>query len=449
MSDSHSARFGRVAVVGFARTGVATVRALRSRGVDVIAIDDSPTDEQAALAQSLGVTYLGAPSTEALIRAVDDASLVVMSPGVPPGHPLFGLVPTDRIVAEIELASRLTTTPIVAVTGTNGKTTVTTLIAEMCASSGIAVSAVGNIGRAFIEALDDGSDLFVCEVSSFQLACTSTFRPAVAVWLNFAEDHLDWHEDLDAYAAAKARIWANQTSSDVAIANIADPVVMAAAASAAGRVVTFGERGTYRVEQGAIVGPDGAICPLTSLPRRLPHDIENALAALAASIAAGADPQRCVAALAAFRPMPHRMDRVASVEDVTFYDDSKATTPSAVIAALEGLDRVVLIAGGRNKGLHLSVLREYADAHPDTVRAVVAIGDATDEIAAVFDGAYTVERAVSMHDAVNAAVALATAGDAVLLSPGCASFDWYRSYEERGDDFIKEVHAYAAKVGAT
>jgi UDP-N-acetylmuramoylalanine--D-glutamate ligase len=184
------------------------------------------------------------------------------------------------------------------------------------------------------------------------------------------------------------------------------------------------------------------------LPRRLPHDVDNALAALAASIASGADPQRCVDALAAFGPMPHRVDRVGSVDGVTFYDDSKATTPSAVIAALEGLDRVILIAGGRNKGLRLSALREYADNHPDTVRAVVAIGDATEEIAAAFEGACAIERASSMHSAVRAAAALAAPGDAVLLSPGCASFDWYHSYEERGDDFIKEVHTWAAEVEA-
>jgi UDP-N-acetylmuramoylalanine--D-glutamate ligase len=439
---------GRIAVVGFAGTGVAAARALRARGVEVVAIDDRPTDEQAQQAAELGVEYLGAPSEGELSLALGTAELVVVSPGIPPTHGAFGLVPERRIIAEIELASRLTSKPIVAVTGTNGKTTVTTLIAAMLVASGVRAVAVGNIGRAFIEALDDDTDVFVCEVSSFQLAGTSTFRPSVAVWLNFAEDHLDWHRDLDEYASAKARIFANQGPSDTAVVNAADPVVMRAVAGVASHVVTFGPGGSYRSEEGVLVGPAGAICPIDVLPRRLPHDIDNSLASLAAAVAAGGDLERSVAALSALGPLPHRVDLVAQVGGVGFYDDSKATTPSAVIAALEGIDRSVLIAGGRNKGLHLAALREYADTHPGRVRAVVAIGEASDEIATAFCG-YAVERASSMHDAVIAAASLAAPGDAVLLSPGCASFDWYRSYEERGDDFVREVRAYAAVVGAT
>jgi UDP-N-acetylmuramoylalanine--D-glutamate ligase len=437
-----------VVVVGFARTGIAAARALRARGVSVVAIDDRPTDEQARAAAALGVTYVGAPNDGELSLAVGSAELVVVSPGIPPTHGVFGLVPAHQIVAEIELAARMTTTPIVAVTGTNGKTTVTTLIAAMLEATGRRAPVVGNIGRAFIEALEDEADVYVCEVSSFQLAGTSTFRPAVAVWLNFAEDHLDWHRDLDEYAAAKARIFANQTTTDAAIVNIADPVVMAATTGIASRVITFGAGGAYRVESGSIVGPEGRICSLDRLPRQLPHDIENTLAAVAACSAAGADLSRAIDAIGAVGPLPHRVDLVASVGGVAFYDDSKATTPSAVIAALEGIDRSVLIAGGRNKGLRLSTLREYADSHPGRVRAVVAIGEAGEEIATAFGG-YAVERAATMHDAVVAAAGLAGEGDAVLLSPGCASFDWYRSYEERGDDFVREVRAYAATVGAS
>jgi UDP-N-acetylmuramoylalanine--D-glutamate ligase len=349
------------------------------------------------------------------------------------------------VVAEIELASRLATRPIVAITGTNGKTTVTALVAAMLSASGVRSAAVGNIGRAFIEAVDDATiDVFVCETSSFQLTGTSTFHPRVSVWLNFAEDHLDWHPDLAAYAAAKARIWANQGSDDVAVVNLDDPVVMSAAASCAAQVITFGhDRGEYRVEGAELVGPAGPICPVGLLPRALPHDILNALAALAAAHAAGAELPAAVDALRVTRPLPHRVDLVASVAGVRFYDDSKATTPSAVIAALTGLDRAVLIAGGRNKGLHLGTLREFADAHPGRVRGVVAIGEATEEVADAFADRYPVARAGTMHDAVHAAARLAGPGDAVLLSPGCASFDWYRSYEERGEDFVREVRALA------
>ena len=437
----------RALVVGFARTGVAAARALVRRGVAVTVVDDRADGAQLAAAEELGVRHAGAVDVDELAVLCGAAGLVVVSPGIPPDHAVFRVASPERTVAEIELAFRLTDVPVVAITGTNGKTTVTTLVTEMLDASGLRAVAVGNIGTAFVEAVDDPADVFVCEVSSFQLSGTSTFRPRVGAWLNFAEDHLDWHRNLDEYAKAKERIWENQGPDDVAVANRDDDVVMAAADRARSRVVTFGRGGEYREQDGAIVGPDGPILRVDELARALPHDVANACAALACALESGADAQAAAGVLRGFGPLPHRVAQVIEFGGVTYVDDSKATTPSAAVAALSGMGTVVLIAGGRNKGLSFAPMREFADAHPGSVRAVVAIGDAADEIAAAFAG-YIVESANSMRDAVGRASALAHRGDAVLLSPGCASFDWYGSYAERGDDFAAEVRALATRSGA-
>ena len=221
-------------VVGFARTGVAVATALRRRGTQVVVIDDRPSDALEESALALGCSFAGSPARGELVRLVRDAEVVVVSPGVPPSHGVFA-VDGANIVSEVELAYGLTETPIVGVTGTNGKTTVTLLVERLLAAGGIRTAAVGNIGRPLIESLDAGLDLLVCELSSFQLAYTKRFRPAVGSWINFAPDHLDWHDSLESYAAAKARIFAMQNAEDVAIANADDSVVMAAADRSAGR----------------------------------------------------------------------------------------------------------------------------------------------------------------------------------------------------------------------
>jgi UDP-N-acetylmuramoylalanine--D-glutamate ligase len=238
---------------------------------------------------------------------------------------------------------------------------------------------------------------------------------------------------------SKARVWANQRSGDVAVANAEDPVVMAAAASAPVPVITFGRaEGSYHLEGGALVTPTGErIVGTEELPRSFPHDLVNALAASAGALAAGASLDGCRAALRTFAGLPHRLELVGESGGVRYLDDSKATTPAAVLAALSGLDSVVLIAGGRNKGLRLDSLRDGADR----VRAVVAIGEAIPQVEAAFAGASPVVTATSMDEAVGLAGDLARPGDSVVLSPGCASFDWYRSYSERGADFARAVRA--------
>jgi UDP-N-acetylmuramoylalanine--D-glutamate ligase len=310
----------------------------------------------------------------------------------------------------------------------------------MLVASGIASIAAGNIGLPLSDAVaDEDLKVVVAEVSSFQLAFAESFRPVVAVWLNLAPDHLDWHGDTGSYIAAKARIWAKQGPADVAVVNADDPVVMAQAASAPSRVVTFGLKGAadFTVRDGWLRGPTGPILEVAALSRALPHDVANALAASAAALAAGATVEGVRSALTAFAPLPHRLALVAYANGVRWYDDSKATNPHAAVAAVRGFETVVLIAGGRNKGLDMGELAEVADR----TRAVVAIGEAAPQVAAAFAGRAPVRTAESMVDAVAAAADAARPGDVVLLSPGCASFDWYRSYAERGDDFAAAVHA--------
>lgn len=442
-----------VLVVGFARTGAAVARVLVARGNPVTAVDDRPSAACREEAVALGVDLVVAPDRDRLAALAADAALVVVSPGVPPTHPVFSVAARSRVVSEIELAARLGGPPLVAVTGTNGKTTVTSLVAAMLVRSGIAARAAGNIGYPLVEAIGDTSlEAIVAEVSSFQLALTTTFKPAVGTWLNLAEDHLDWHADLDDYASAKERIWACQDGGDVAVANAEDPVVWERARRVSGRLVSFGcDTGSYHVRNGAIVGPDEETwASLEDLPRRLPHDVANAVAAVATAASAGATAEGVRDALREQPSLAHRVEHVGRVEGVDYFDDSKATTPSAVVAALAGFSSAVLIAGGHNKGLDLGAIAAAERGRSAGVagsgsgpglRAVVAIGDAADDVVRAFADGWPVVRALSMDEAVGEAARLARFGDAVLLSPGCASFDWYGSYEERGDDFVRAVDA--------
>jgi UDP-N-acetylmuramoylalanine--D-glutamate ligase len=420
---------GKVFVAGMGVTGQAVARRLGERGVGVMTFDDRP---------GLGDSGLD---------AVDAADLVVVSPGIPESHAVYRRAAAAgvAVVSEIELAFQWATAPIVAVTGTNGKTTVTTVVAAMLREGGRRAVAAGNIGLPLIDvvagAAADPADVIVAEVSSFQLQYTQSFRPSVAVWLNFAQDHLDWHATLDDYAKAKARIWRN--GYDAAVANGDDPVVMSYAPSDA---ATFSLRASggadWHVSDGVLLGPGGVeIIPADQLPRALPHDIANSLAACAAAVAAGAPLDACRSVLRSFEGLPHRVSLVSDAGGVRWYDDSKATTPASVVAALQGFESVVLIAGGRNKGLDLGPLA----AEAGRVKAVVAIGDAADEVARAFEGVRPVVTAGSMDEAVALAGDRAEPGDVVLLSPGCASFDWYGNYGERGDDFARAVRQRAGR----
>jgi UDP-N-acetylmuramoylalanine--D-glutamate ligase len=441
--------------VGFGVTGRAVSRYLRAHGDEVIVYDDRPgSPGMADAAAALGVEVIPTPAPGILGDALGGCDVVVPSPGVPVSHPVYGLsrelgVP---VVSEVELAAEAAQTRgrprLIAITGTNGKTTVTTLVAAILERSGARAVAAGNIGLPLIEAVESDADVIVAEVSSFQLQFTENFRPRVSCWLNLAADHLDWHPTPEHYAAAKARIWANQGPGDSAVWNADDPAVVKAAASIPRGVAQLdfstSRPAAYWSDGLHLVGPEGPIMPVSDLPRAFPHDVANALAAAAVARSAGAPARACRAALAAASLLPHRVSLIGERGGVRWYDDSKATTPASVIAAVAGFDSVVLIAGGRNKGLDLGSLA----ATVPPVRAAVAIGEAAREVQDALAGLVPVEVAPSMAEAVSTAGRLARPGDAVLLSPGCASFDWYPSYAARGDDFAAIVEKDLEKGGS-
>jgi UDP-N-acetylmuramoylalanine--D-glutamate ligase len=334
------------------------------------------------------------------------------------------------------------------VTGTNGKTTVTTLTAAILEAAGLRVAAAGNIGRPLLDAVHDDVDVVVAEVSSFQLAFAERFRPDAAVLLNLASDHLDWHRTFDAYAHAKANVFAHQRADDLLVFNADDPVVAGLASDAPGRRVSFsiapGAASGYRLAETAtgrlLVTPDGdEIAAVDELGRARPADLANGLAACALAFDAVGSTEGAMTAarrsLIEFEGLAHRMQVVAERDGIRWVDDSKATNVHATVAAAQGLVGVVLLAGGRNKGLDLGELRVLAPG----LRGVVAIGEAASEVRDAFGDTVTVVTVSSMAEAVRAAHGLARRGDTVLLSPGCASFDWYSSYAERGDDFAREV----------
>jgi len=441
----------RVIVLGLAKTGEETTAVLRREGVAVTIVEDQPSgddyERRAAVARASGATVLEAAPSGGWDPFVAQFGLVVPSPGVRPDHPVLVAARAHHVPirSEIELASARIDAPIVAVTGTNGKTTVTSLITAMLVASRVRAVAAGNIGTPLIHFAgagpDTGVDVVVAEVSSFQLEFTERFRPEVAVLLAVADDHLDWHGSFGAYADAKARIFAAQGPDDVLVYDDDDRVASELADRAVSRRFAVSldpaRAGAARVVDGRLIDADGGeIVAVESLPRALPHDLSNSLAAACAALAAGATRDGIGSALAFFPTLPHRVALVGEAMGVQYYDDSKATNPHAALHAIEGFASVVLLAGGRNKDLDLGVLSGASDR----IRAVVAFGEAAPEVERVFAGKRPVVRADSMRAVVRAGADHAQPGDVVLLSPACASWDWYAGgYEARGDDFAAEV----------
>ncbi len=435
----------RALVVGLGVTGRAVVRALVRRGSTVTVTDDGLGADGPPLAADLGAVWVDPPAAwERLLR---DHDAVVPSPGIPERHPLFAAAFATGVPirSELDLAAAWDRRPVATITGTNGKTTVTSLVTEMLLASGVAAVPAGNVEVPLVEAIEDpATEVFVVEASSFRLTFATAHQPVVGTWLNFAPDHLDVHLDLAGYEAAKARIWANHEHGGLAVANADDPVVMGWVPPGE-RTQTFGlrEPADWHVADGLLLGPDGLeILPVAELTRALPHDLANALAAAATALAVGAALDGVRTALRAFHSLPHRVELVGEAGGVRWYDDSKATAPHATMAAVVGFESAVLIAGGRNKGLDLTQLGDLAPH----LRAVVAIGEAAPEVQAAFRGRTPTVVAASMEDAVAQAAALAEPGDDVVLSPACASFDWYRSYGERGDDFHRAVQVHLESV---
>lgn len=438
-------------VHGLGVAGRATALALSRRGWTVSIGDDVPNQEHRDLAESLGVSVLSSEEAQAVVAGVD---LLVPAPGIPPSHPIVvaaraagvGIRSEIDIAYEWEQSRDRGARPVLAITGTDGKTTTTMLTAAILRTAGLVVAEVGNTDRPFIDALDDAVDVFVVECSSFRLEFTSVFRAEGGACLNIAPDHLDWHGSFAAYRDAKAKLWRHASANDVAVVPAADAVVASTLERFAGRIVTFGiDDGDYRVIAGKLSSPHGDIAEVSSMRRAMPHDITNALAAAALVVETGLAGVSAVAeTLRHFQPAAHRIQFVGNHLGRDWYDDSKATSPHAALTAIRAFDRLVLIAGGRNKNL---ALEEMAN-EPRRVAAVVAIGESASVLVAAFEGICPVRVATSMDEAVRLAADLAAdlapAGTPVVLSPGCTSYDWYGNYGERGDDFQRCVRALSA-----
>lgn len=421
---------------GMGATNQAVARALLARGAEVVAVDDAPCPALAEALAGTGVELRRPPADESLDRLMQDCGAFLPTPGLPDRHRAMSAAASagTTVMSEFDLAAHWDDRPVVAITGTNGKTTVTTLVAAALAPTAAAVAA-GNNELPLVEAITDPAPaIFVAEASSFRLGRSRMFRPRVGAWLNFAPDHLDVHASLEAYEEAKSLIWQHLGAGDVAVVNEADPVVRARRPSS-GSVVTFGAPASDVTAIGGHLQAFGEPLVETGrLPRRFPHDLSNAAAVAACALSAGAPAGDVRSALESFRGLPHRLELIAENSSTCWYNDSKATTPDAAIAAAGAFESVVLIAGGRNKGLDLSRLRAVP-----SVRAVVAIGESASDICSIFAGSHPVKAAGDMEAAVRLAGEMAGPGDAVLLSPGCASFDWYDSYGQRGDHFTAIV----------
>jgi UDP-N-acetylmuramoylalanine--D-glutamate ligase len=431
----------RIAVFGLARAGTATARALAGRGFEVVLADDVSHSSHQQLATELGCQLVDVSTPLGLRNFLEGVDTLIPAPGVPPRHALIQRAQQQNITVRTEIdvayeweqARAGGPRPILGVTGTDGKTTTTMIAAHLLRATGRNVAEVGNTDVPFMEALDGAHDAFVVECSSFRLQFTEAFRCDGSVWLNLAHDHLDWHETFDAYTEAKKRLWAHARSSDVAVVPCDNEVIMNAAVDSGARVVTFGlEEGDYRRDGNALVSPRGRLADVSTLWRALPHDITNSLAAAALVIESGLTLDNQVGApLQTFTSAHHRIELVGKFDGSEWFDDSKATSPHAALTAIRGFDRLVLIAGGRNKDLDLSQMA----SEPQRMHAVVAIGDDAALIEDAFRNVCPVVKANTMEEAVKSARALALPGVSVVLSPGCTSYDWYTNYNERGDHF--------------
>jgi UDP-N-acetylmuramoylalanine--D-glutamate ligase len=452
-------------VIGLGRSGLASIEVLREHGVALYATDEKPRDELVeaiAAAESLGARFIEPGEIGSLVELLTCA---VLSPGVPPTSPVVRALHEANIpvLGEIELAYRFCKAPIIAVTGTKGKSTTTALIGHLLRACGLQVRVGGNIGNPLIKEVRGASadEWIVAEVSSFQLETIRAFKPRVAVILNLEPDHLDRYYSMDEYAEAKYRICANQSLMDWFVGNLDDPRIRAlhwshGDARVQAKQLWFARESrdfaTMYLRDGILtyapIAGDPrpvAIMPRDEIPLSGDHNVQNVMAALLAALAIGCDLTQLREAITSFRPLPHRLEIVSEIDGVCYVDDSKSTNPSSVIAALRTYDRpIVLIAGGRSKGISFEVLGTEIRKR---VKALVAIGEAAANILHAAEGVNGVE-ASSMEEAVRRARGFAAPGDVVLLSPGCASFDMFASAEDRGEQFAAAVTALRQPAGA-
>jgi UDP-N-acetylmuramoylalanine--D-glutamate ligase len=450
----------RILVVGLARTGIATALFCAARGARVTATEERPeaqVAEAAAKLRAAGCTLeLGGHRPETFLAQ----DLVVPSPGVPLSLPHLVAAHDARIPiwSEMELAWRFLRGRMVAITGSNGKTTTTSLVGHILETAGLPVIVAGNIGTPLISRVETSSDstVTVVEVSSFQLEAIEALRPEIGVFLNLTPDHLDRHPSLEAYAHAKGRIFENQTETDAAILNADDPATTPFAPSRP-QVYWFSRQ--KRVASGAFLrgdeivfrrdGAETVLLRRAQIGLRGEHNLENVLAAAAASLLAGAAPAAIAAGVQSFAGVEHRLEFVAEINGVSYYNDSKATNVDATLKAVDAFPGPLLvILGGKDKGSEYTLLREPLQRR---ARLVLLIGAAADKIAAQLAGAVALEKAGTLGRAVQMAAARAHSGDTVLLAPACASFDQFDNYEHRGRVFkqlVRQVQQHSSGIPA-
>jgi UDP-N-acetylmuramoylalanine--D-glutamate ligase len=425
-----------ILIVGLGVSGAAAARFLKKRGARVTVTDMASEKQLSPFLDRIKDLDIELQLGTHINQTFENADLIIISPGVPDTIlPIINAKEKNVPVwGEIELAGRFIKEPIVAVTGTNGKTTTTTLLGKMIESSGLKPFVGGNIGTPLIEYVDhkEKADVVVAELSSFQLDTIDTFRPKVSVLLNITEDHMDRYTDLEAYATSKGRIFMNQQENDTAVLNGSDPLAVKIT-----KHIKAKKRFFYHDESRDNTSNDLNLFDfyVPGLPGK--HNIENASAAALAAMSIGCSLKGIQAALNNFKGLPHRLEYVKTVNDIRFFDDSKATNVDAVARAIDAFDSpIVLIMGGRSKGARFD---DLSDRVSKKIKQLIVIGEAKENIISAL-GRYTKTHASdSMQDAVIAAYQSAASGDIVLLSPACSSFDMFRSYAHRGEIFQKTV----------
>lgn len=438
-----------VLVVGLGRSGMAMARFLRRLDAVVTVADQRKEESLKDSIKGLRSLRVNLSLGPHQAEVFENCDLVVLSPGVP-----HTIDPVNRarekgipVIGEVELAYRFIHTPILAITGTNGKSTTTLLVAEMLRHCGFRAVAGGNLGTPLMELVDQqaGMDFIVAEISSFQLDTIERFKPLVSVILNITDDHLDRYPDFEAYARSKARIFENQGPGDICVINEADPTVLSVSKNLKARRFAFNCR-EFNESRAWIndqticfhtpeLGDQYVDCTDISLTGR--HNLENAAAAGLAVLGVGGAVPGIKSALAGFKGLSHRMEYVDTVGGVRFYDDSKATNVDAVVRALESFTSpVVLIMGGRDKG---GAYDSLIDPIRRCVKQVIVMGEAAEIIMSALKDVVTMVRVPNMAGAVAEAGQVAKEGDTVLLSPACSSFDMYESYARRGEDFARRV----------
>jgi UDP-N-acetylmuramoylalanine--D-glutamate ligase len=447
----------RVLVIGLGRSGRASVAVLKPLVASVYATDEAPPATLLAAFDELAAAGVPFIPPESLGDILPKVTVAVLSPGIPLNGELVRRIQSAGVpvFSEVEVAYRLCKAPIVALTGTKGKSTTTALIGAIFRHAGFTTYVGGNIGNALIAetALARPEDWVIAEVSSFQLESIRSFKPRISCIINVTPDHLDRYHSMDEYAEAKFRIFANQGPGDTFVGNLDDPIVASAPGEDGNRIraraLWFARephRGTtlyLRNERTIVYAPPAGdprpveIMDVREIPLFGAHNVDNVMAAILVALAADLDRAAIVDAVRAFKPLHHRLETVAERDGILFVDDSKATNPGAVMAALRSFDRpIVLIAGGKSKGTEFAELGKVISSR---TKAVVLIGETATEIAKHVKRS-TVAYAASMDEAVATAAAFAEPGDAVLLSPGCASFDMFASAEDRGEQFAAAVN---------